>query len=456
MLSVPLSAFEEYMFRDDRPEYPMTMATTLFFRGKVDVGLLSQAFDETIASEPLYRSIVCKKKRRWYWIPSQNVPVLQQCEALQQPRGDSGIDPLVSFNLRHSPGVLCEYRAIPNGFVIRLHVHHAICDGLATMRFIGNWFARYGELIGDTENLSSCFSDPNLLLQRENLQIILPHPLSRRTIAQSFYREVSHWLLRYPCRLKSLSNPISAINSPDSFSEVAKKGTSLFWTRLPEEFFDAYRCAAKKRAVSINTLFLGDYFQVLRQWLETTAGKQFDKKWIRVLMPTNLRKSCHNGIPAANMLGYVFLDRQMKDCSQPESLYTGIQNDVEMVKTWSMGAMFLSGVKMARQIPGGLTWTTSKYFCHATSIFSNIGCPCKILSQKRFHLAGTIRVGDAELVQLTGGPPVRPHSPLSGGLLLQGRFWTLSVVADLNRFPVADVIHFRNLLIDRFNQTAQS
>ena len=68
---LPLAAFEEYMLRDDRPKYPMSIIARLRFAGQLDRQATAEALETAVARHPLLRAKVCKTRTgRLKWIAS--------------------------------------------------------------------------------------------------------------------------------------------------------------------------------------------------------------------------------------------------------------------------------------------------------------------------------------------------------------------------------------------------
>lgn len=441
ILPDPLTPFEEYMFRDNHPGYTMMMPLTLYFKGSADLDALRVSFQETAGPEPLFRAAVKREKGRWNWCDTGETPaLLPDHDGVFDGTRRSGVESIAPSELEYRPGVHCRYTPVEDGLVVRFQVHHAVCDGLSTILFLGNWFARYGRLIGDTDGLNVFPPDPERLRERTDLRIAYPHPLPRRTVLYSILREAGLWGGRRPIRLRS-----DATNGQDE-SGLPR----LLWNRLSPELSGALSETAKQLNVSLNTFFIVEYFRFLKNWIRSTDVHR--GKWIRLLVPTNLRKKEHRGIPASNMLGYAFLDRRLRDDFDAPDLYRRTQETVDLIKTWSMGAMFLAGVDICRRIPFGFPAVLSKRFCHSTSIFSNIGNPCRILPQDRFRESGTIRVGRLELRQLIGAPPVRPNTPVSCGLIRHGDELTLSHIVDVGEFGLENGKRFQRMFLEQIER----
>ncbi|MEZ6088814.1 MAG: hypothetical protein R3C05_12470 [Pirellulaceae bacterium] len=64
ILPLHLSAFEDYMVWDDRPEYPMTFVVQMEFDGQIDRRAMEEALTLALQRHPLLQAIVQPAKGR--------------------------------------------------------------------------------------------------------------------------------------------------------------------------------------------------------------------------------------------------------------------------------------------------------------------------------------------------------------------------------------------------------
>ena len=429
------SPFEEYLLRDERPGYPMTMPHVFMFRGNVDFHALEEAFNKVIFLEPMLCALVQQRNGRPHWTAAPEPPRLITETATMT----DGMEQIVSLDLTKRPGVHCCYFSTPEGFAIRLQIHHAVCDGLGTLSFFGNWMAEYARLIGDDAGLTASPAIPERIKERTNFHIEQPHSLSRWTMTQSFLKQLYIWFGRPVHKIPSQGIIKESSSSPN-------KNPVLFWKSIPNESIVRLRQKAQSWGVLLNSYLTGLYFQHLHHWIG--MQKESDRRWLRLLVPTNLRKPVHFDLPAANMIGYAFLDRRASECTDSETFYQSIDKAIAFIKKWSMGSMFMSGLGIVRRIPFALPLILSSRRCLATSVFSNIGNPCKILPYQRFRDSGTIEVGGAKLYRMIGAPPIRPNTPFCGGVIQQNEETTLSIIADVPTMGLENCRKFHMNFID--------
>ncbi|MDR0328740.1 MAG: hypothetical protein LBI05_10640 [Planctomycetaceae bacterium] len=436
-----VSPFEEYLLRDERPGYPMTMPLLFMFRGNADVQALESAFHEAVLHEPLFCATSQQRNGSFYWTAASEPPhIIMETEAIAD-----GVEQIVPLDITHQPGIHCRYIPTPEGFAIRLQIHHAICDGLGTILFLGNWMAEYARLVGDDAGLTVNHPLPERIKARTDLQIEHPHPLSRWTLIKSFMRQFYIWFGRSV-------HKISAHNVNHHAAQNRIENPVLLWRSISQADIVRLRQKARDWGVSLNSYLTGLYFQHLCQWLD--ASKESDRRWLRLLVPTNLRKPVHFDIPASNMIGYAFFDRRASECRDSQEFYQSIDNAIDRIKKWSMGAMFMSVLEIIRRIPFALPLILSSRNCLATSVFSNIGNPCKMLPHQRFRESGTIEVGGVKLYRIIGAPPIRPNTPFCVGVIQQSEETTISMIVDSSRLGLENCREFHESFIEKLLNTS--
>jgi NRPS condensation-like uncharacterized protein len=438
---LPLEPFEEYFLRDDRPGRPMVWPLILDFRGHIDRKAFEQALADTLVYEPLLTSLAERKRGRYYWTPSPARTNVEWLDSAQPKPGTPSVR-IAPVCLQREPGLRIVACTGDDSVQIRCYFHHACTDGVGGIRFMFNVFARYGALLGDDEGLSPADPDPAAVARRGELAIELPEKISAATIIRSITVETYKWLAIRPRPLAALKRRPAEPQNP-----ITLRG------EVSAELFDRLRIVARSHESSVNDLFLRDMFLTVCDWNSRTQ-KMRDRDVIRILMPTNLRKAMHASLPAANVLGYAFLSRRVSDCRDPDALLRHISGETKFIRAWSLGAMFLDGLKAMRRIPGAVRLLTSNRFCHSTCVVSNLGPLHALATQRRFRRAMTIQTGELELIGAYAAPPVRPHTWASLAVIgVQGKL-CLAMNIDLNQVAERQGQEFFDLYHRRLQQTA--
>ena len=161
-LPLPLTAFEEYMLRDDRPKYPMSMIARLSFAGQLDRQATTEALETAVARHPLLRAQVRRTRAgRLEWIVAAD-PATATCW-IDDPRHDR-LPSMQPINLFSEPGLRAWAMADSQRSSLVLQVHHAACDGKAVFQVLDDFVRSYARVSAGKQpavEMSPC--DPQTL-----------------------------------------------------------------------------------------------------------------------------------------------------------------------------------------------------------------------------------------------------------------------------------------------------
>ncbi len=445
LFPIHFEPFEDYLIRDESPSFPMTWCFEWRFEGQVRRAEFELAFWEMLINEPLFWAKAEKRKGRFCWVESPHPPTM----AWNDKRGEAFPDHqpqstgIIPVDIHGGPVLRVEVDQYDQQLVLRAFAHHAATDGMGMTFFMANWLSRYANLIGDVDGVRPFSPAPSRIADRGKLNIVLPEKISFFTILRSFAKETAGWLMRRPFNLEK-----TVPRSPRERKQGESAGTNdvpiQLWRPLSRDFLAAYRQKAQTWGVSMNSLFVSDLFCFLKQRNQKLAIKHFTRKYLRVLIPVNLRNDFHHDIPASNILGYVFLDRLPAGCSGEKEFAEQVDREMKFIRKWSVGAMFLDGVRFFRRIPFALSYLASPRFCHSTIVFSNLGNCCSALPQERFRKEKTVRVDGLVLKHVIGSPPVRPHTPFTFGLIACGRETALIMTTRRSCYENKEAERFMN------------
>ncbi|HQX52588.1 MAG TPA: hypothetical protein PLR25_21890, partial [Planctomycetaceae bacterium] len=142
-----LTPFEEHMFFDDVPEYPMTGFFRLRFSGCLQAEALDAAIQTTISRNPLVRSRIVRNAQNelcWELADSPTIPLAAWSADTQGefPAGDY-IDLTQSIGMR----IWLVTRKGAHDLVVQ--IHHACTDALGMCHLIDDLLVSYAQLVGD-------------------------------------------------------------------------------------------------------------------------------------------------------------------------------------------------------------------------------------------------------------------------------------------------------------------
>lgn len=484
ILPVRLSPFEEYLFLDQKPGFPMSENIDWVFQGQVDRELLEKALWKVVAKEPLFFAKVKKKWGKYYWTAEAK----DEMQPVQWIKTDHdfledrcGMIPLIGIDLEKKPGVQIFVVEGKGSFLIRTHFHHAVVDGLGATIFMGNWFSIYEQLLLQKADGDPILTDPQSFRFREDLHIVAPEPVSASVILKTLIVEVFKWFWRRPISLiplkkrreKESSKIVSSfvrdvaedLDRESDWESAWKLGRKRendldpvqYWRSIPYETWEKYHKKAKEKEVSINTLLLRDLYLALRRWSQLSPREERrNRRFFRVLVPMSMRKKEHGSLPLANILGYIFLDELPRNCDREDDLLKKINEIMKFVRKWSSGSLFIEGARFFRRFPGMLSLLTSRIFCHSSIVFSNTGILCKCLQSERYREEMNIRIpGELELIRIIGSPPVRPNTPISIGLITHQKEMLLTFCVDRHVFDQESFLEFFDLYYSEIEKTIQ-
>jgi hypothetical protein len=401
LFPLPLSTFEKYMLLDDRPDHPMAFAFQLRLLGEISRSAFESSLDEALARHPLLCALADRTTR--------NGPVWRLADGLRPTvdwgalgasigngRGD-GID------ISAEAGLRVWVRQGDGAAELTLQFHHACCDAIGALRFIGDLLAAYGMRTASADRhptLPSC--DPTSLVQRGEYAAEVPARRNRARSVWAGVRDGVRWLRRRPAILCP-----SAADSRANSTPIPFPGTCCHTFDLSET--DSLRQAAAREGVTVNDLLLRDMFQTMQQRCQREASDSA-RHWLRIAVPVNLRTGDNDHLSAANGVSYTFLTRHGNQCADGRELLRGIHQENDAATRRRRSLMFLGGFRLMERIPGAVRRYISADRCVATVVLSNVGDISWHLGAQFPCDSGKIVAGNLTLEGISAAPPVRPNT----------------------------------------------
>ncbi|MBN2577906.1 MAG: hypothetical protein JXB10_02865 [Pirellulales bacterium] len=424
LFPLPLTTFEKYMFWDDRPEYPMVFAVRMKLRGELHRADFESSLNEALAAHPLLCALVKRTARNGpVWTLSEerrptvdwNVPGVP----IGSPRGE-GIDLNSEVGLRvwgRQGGGVAE---------VTLQFHHACCDGIGALRFIGHVLAAYGMRTASAG-------------RRPTLPPGSPEGLVRRgsfaaggSWGRGFWanvRDAVRWVGRRSVILcPRAAAPAAA--APPPFLEMHRH---IF----DESEKKKIQQAGTRQGVKVNDLLLRDLFLTLRQWNAERESRSA-KRWYRIAVPVYLKTGKDVCPSADNGVSYNFLTRQGNQYADSHEFLKSICRETDMATCRRRALMFLRGVQFIGRLPGGMPLYLGANRCFATVVLSNVGDIRRQFGAQFPHESGKIIAGNLILEDIFGAPPVRANT--RAAFLIGSyakRFW-VCLRCDPRVFPADD------------------
>lgn len=384
----PFDAFERLMLADDRPELPMRFFIEARVSGPLREDRLRAAMAATACRHPLVTSRLIYRRGSPHWRPGKTSPAVIWHPA---PPGPS---PWTPIDLREESGVRCVVLPDgPDGHRVVMQFHHATCDGVAALEFMGDLWAIYG---GCPPRRHSA---PNVVRQRR-LTTAGPAAASppAAPAARSGLAEAWEFARFRPVALARVQGPANA----------GPRGDGLLPPYAALEFdarqTDALRATASALGGSLNDLIVAATMRASVTWNTAAAGRPGD---VRITVPVSLR---HPGRrePARNTMAYAFLDRTAAACAAPGPLTASIAAATKWILEHDAARGFLDTIETLGSWPGMLWLATRLPGCFSTAVVSYVGDPSRRMRTGLPKRDGCDAPGDVVIEQCIGVPPLRP------------------------------------------------
>ncbi len=438
-LSLPLAPYERFMWRNDRPGYPVVFSIWLSLAGEVDERLLDQALAETTAWHPLLWAVISGRGRKARWTPAGSPP--HRIEWTADSRS-----PIEPPDVSREPGLRVVGTKRADGADLVFHFHHACCDGVAGIEFLGDLSASYSQLVSGRSHAEPVRSlDPHALLDRYRGT---PSAPLRQQIGHG--AKLSAWLIR-----ALAFRPSAMAADPE---RGGKRGTqdayALF--RLPEvrlegEQMAALRATARQAEASLNDLLLAEVLLVVHRWNSDRGGGSR----LRMMMPTNQRTSEQAGTPAANILGFEPIEGVIDDSTEFEELLADIRRKTAAVKQLRRPSLMDEWIAILAATPPLLDGLLAFPLPFYTGIVSNVGAPADHFWSHLPQADGKVLVGDARLEGVGFAPPVPQRTGISLGITAYGGQLSITGKADPFTVGAAGLERFLELLGNELRATAR-
>ena len=397
-LALPLTAFEEFLIWEDRPAYPWSIFARLRFSGRIDRRAFEAAVEAIMPRHPLLISRLQMRGRRPFWIVQPGA--LPEIIWSAGPTGEAF--PITRRQDLHDEiGLRLFVVEGRNACDVTLQFHHACCDGAGMAVFGTDLLIAYTLATGaHSRRLQMPPLDPARLARRGVYGLnfwkfakLLPRQISDVAGVRQFFGRTPVPLL--PHRVPPDDDP-----PPAGFPATR---THTFTVAETAALYET----AKRLSVTVNDLLARDIFLALGEWRARYGGGD-DDAWLRLMVPVDLRSSGDRLLPAANVVGSVFLDRRRGDFADPGRLLAGIAGELQDTKDNRLGLVFIYSLSVLGLLPGGLKRNARRDWCSVSSIFSNMGRVLRRLPLPKDN--GRHVAGDAILEQIEGVAPIRPYN----------------------------------------------
>ena len=204
---------------------------------------------------------------------------------------------------------------------------------------------------------------------------------------------------------------------------------------------------------SLNDLLLRDLFLAFRAW-NVRHDRRTQRRRIRIVMPTSLRKPGQRPGSAANVVSMVYLGRGARCEHDPRRMLRGIQWETKFLLRWRLSLAFIRWCRIGQAVPGALKWIANIDRCYATGVLSNGG---RVLARAPLRrIDGKFVIGDLTLEGIESASPVRPHMSVALSCLSYAGKLTLVMNYDRYRFTPATARELMGAIVLQSRKTIES
>ncbi|HCO24091.1 MAG TPA: hypothetical protein DIT97_13975 [Gimesia maris] len=393
LFPLALTTFEKYMVSDDCPDYPMGFVIEITLSGQLDRERFESALDLATRRHPLLLATISTSSHRLLWQYSNQVPTVQWYE---EPDTDDSVA-TGYINLRNMPGLKTVVWHETEKSRVSFLFHHAVVDGIGAMHFIGDLLAIYGQ--------STCALDD----RQPELSTVISSTLHQRGELYPKDSQLDHsWLrtLRHLYEfMRYYPSGIASTNSEPYVSE--SKSRRPFLTRvLDRSQLTTIKNEAARLNVAPNDIYIANLFRTIKEWNQL-HGRKIRKECYRIGIPASLRTPTHDNSPAANVLGFVFLNQPGKTIQDRDGLVQDIHKRTSQILSSTDSRLFSNFIKVGFSIPMLMSSLLKLPLRFSTATLANVGDVKRQLNSrfplhKRKCIAGSVA-----LEGLFGAAPIR-------------------------------------------------
>jgi len=394
---LPLTTIEESMFWEDRPAYPWSCFMRLRFSGCLTRDVVERATEKALDRHPLLRAkVALRRLRRPQWVDVKDPrPVIHW----QTGEPQDELPAARHLDLQKEIGLRLHVTAGKSSEVV-FQFHHACCDGRGILAFIEDWLIVYA-----SASHNEAADAPVPALEPERLSVRGRYGLTIGRFIRMLPRQAVGLMGAWQFLGRKPIPIVPQTAQPDD-TPPPKGYPATLHHRFRVGETSRIVQAAKRFKVTVNDLLARDFFMALQQW-RSQQGISEDDRWLRMMIPVDLRPAEGHRLPAANLLSCVFLDRRGRDLLNRNGLLESIHREMDLIKRNKLGFTFVFGSAVYRWLPGGMRRGVRKDKCSISCIFSNLGrylCECNLPREAGRIVAGNVRLEGADLVT-----PIRPY-----------------------------------------------
>lgn len=424
------------MLADDGDRYPRTFVIGLEFSGEIERTAFEEVLAETLRYEPRLSALVT---RRGFsgpcWLPSDRRATVEWLPRAQLPDSVAAR----RIDLRRETGLLV--LAVPTDTGVRIsHVfHHACCDGLGALAFLGRLYAGYSRKVRPGTNVESTPANVDAIRNCRPADDLPERIGSRSEARRASWRRVREVLTTRPARLH-----------PDG--ETCRVEPSLVFPGSLTHVLDdrqtrQLKRTARQHAATLNDLLLAAMFRSLRTWNTARDATRRHEPY-QIMAPVDLRSPQHDDLPAANLVSCFFVKQSGAACDNPDELLRSVAARTQYAVQSRSGLIMYNAIRRLSRVPGLLNLVLKAWRTQATAMVSYVGDAGRAMQTCFPKRRGRCLVGNLELKQITATGLVRPGTAAN---LTAGTYageLVLNLTLDPHQFSNTDAQLFLSMFVE--------
>jgi NRPS condensation-like uncharacterized protein len=390
---VPLTAFEEFLFWEDRPDYPCWIIIRFSFQGIFDEESLNKAYATACKRHPLLCSVVRKRMRGLFWEFLENYEPKILWYDGQLEEGWPSFPPL---DLTQTPGWRTIVFKEEEMTTVFFQLHHAVCDGKSMQRVISEIMLCYLTEVKNKDGSHDAVIEEKKERVRPNRKSP-PH--------QTFSARLLGAAISLRMQFRHIA-PLAG-KTKSKINERRPSYPTVFCGRLDKTELEKINESAQKLSVTLNDYLICSFQSALGCWRDQQQiGAPND--WIRILVPVSLHESSRVNSTARNQTSIVCFDCRAKELKDRPERLEQLQQEMAWIKYGGLKYSFLNMLACFRLIPGSIRFlSTQSSFFRATAVVSNIS-----KNSFLFRPDALLTVDGVTLEEVTLTGPLRSGVPL--------------------------------------------
>jgi NRPS condensation-like uncharacterized protein len=283
----------------------------------------------------------------------------------------------------------------PKETLIIFAVHHALADGPGGIVFIRDWFTAYHNLChGRDVSVGLGKLDWQRWKNRNRLGLLTLSFLKRLPFQWIAVFGATKFLFRkFKTLHGSTPKPVPTIH--------ASPGVAGRW--VDANTVERLNDHAQRVGISSNSLLMTMAFRAIDKVAESDG-----QRWLRIVLPINIREYADRRLPVANRASLVQIDRTKEQVADLSSGAFSIDREVRIIIGCKLDRAFLIAIRLLSASHWLMKRSALKAMSRGTIVFTNLSEPFRKCRACDFSNVGQMKLQDFDMCG-----PVRSGTPIN-------------------------------------------